>query len=440
MRASLNITTLPRRRRWLDFLTRAVMALGAAAVAAVIVLMLIFLVQVTAPLFLPAAIAPSTELSLPAGQAKLLRIDRSGEAALRVDADGRISIFAPRDGAQLQSRRLDASVVAAKPVFLADGLHAVLDSAQRLWLLQVVPRLRLRDGARRLHDAEINILFGGRPIPVGAVIDYDLAQQADADCILPATWVEGLAAYFAADPGGAVGAVFGQLAVRSRPPRRGGFLERYQAFEQPLVHQYSTGSAGLGTPTGCFGNNLALRAPVLARIGGFRSLGYTLTEDAALIGAAHRGGWRVRAATLLATQITTAPQPSWGGFINQHVRWNGGAFFSSDRAAAWGYRYVTLFLIASVAAAPAALLAPWLAVLPCTSLLSIGTLAALEALLYHRRRGRALARVIPYTLFFMGFYAYITVLAIAGVRTDWKGSRLAATRAPVAPNADLGAG
>lgn len=268
----------------------------------------------------------------------------------------------------------------------------------------------------------------------------ELLLFTDADCILPATWVEGLAAYFAADPGGAVGAVFGQLAVRSRAPRRGGFLERYQAFEQPLVHQYSTGSAGLGTPTGCFGNNLALRAPVLARIGGFRSLGYTLTEDAALIGAAHRGGWRVRAATLLATQITTAPQPSWGGFINQHVRWNGGAFFSSDRAAAWGYRYVTLFLIVSVAAAPAALLAPWLAVLPGTSLLSIGTLAALEALLYHRRRGRALARVIPYTLFFMGFYAYITVLAIAGVRTDWKGARLAATRAPVAPNADLGAG
>ena len=257
----------------------------------------------------------------------------------------------------------------------------------------------------------------------------ELLLFTDADCILPATWVEGLAAYFSADRGAAVGVVFGQLAVRAAASRRARFLERYQAFEQPLVHQYSTGSAGLGTPTGCFGNNLALRAPVLARIGGFRSLGYTLTEDAALIGAASRSGWRVRPATLPATQITTAPQPSWRGFINQHVRWNGGAFFSSDRAAAWGYRYVTLFLIASVAAAPAALLAPWLAVLPCTSLLSIGTLAALEALLYHRRRGRALARVVPYTLFFMGFYAYITLLAIAGVRTDWKGSRLAATQA-----------
>lgn len=268
----------------------------------------------------------------------------------------------------------------------------------------------------------------------------ELLFFTDADCIVPPTWVAGLAAYFTGDPGGAVGVVFGQLAVRSTAPRRPRFLDRYQAFEQPLVHQYSTGSAGLGRPTGCFGNNLALRAPVLARIGGFRSLGYTLTEDAALIGAASRCGWRVRPATLPATQVTTEPQPSWRRFINQHVRWNGGAFFSGDRAAAWGYRYVTLFLIASVAAAPGALLAPWLAALPLTSLLSIGTLATLEAVLYRRRRGRALARVVPYTLFFMGFYAYITVLAIAGVRTEWKGARLAATRTAITPNADPGAG
>ena len=267
----------------------------------------------------------------------------------------------------------------------------------------------------------------------------ELLLFTDADCIVPPTWVERLAAYFTRDPGRPVGVVFGQLAVRSATPAKGGFLERYQAFEQPLVHQYSTGSAGLGTPTGCFGNNLALRAPVLARIGGFRSLGYTLTEDAALIGAASRDGWGVRTATLRATQIATEPQTSWRAFINQHVRWNGGAFFSSDRAAAWGYRYVTLFLILSVAAAPWALLAPWLAVLPFTSLVSIGTLATLAALLYRRRRLRALMRVVPYTLFFMGFYAYITLLAIAGVRTEWKGSRLAATRGPVTPNAGTGA-
>ena len=169
---------------------------------------------------------------------------------------------------------------------------------------------------------------------------------------------------------------------------------------------------------------------VLAGIGGFRSLGYTITEDAALVGAASRAGWKVRASTLAETLVTTEAQPDWRAFINQHVRWNGGAFYSNDPAAAWGYRYVTLFLILSVAAAPFALLVPWLLVWPLTSLASIGTLATLAAALYHPRRRRALARVVPYTLFFMAFYAYITVLAIAGVRGEWKGSRLSATHAP----------
>lgn len=263
----------------------------------------------------------------------------------------------------------------------------------------------------------------------------ELLLFTDADCTVPPAWVERLAAYFTADAGGRTGAVFGQLAVQapgdsddSGGPAR--FSDRYQAFDQPLVHQYSTGTAGLGQPTGCFGNNLALRAPVLAAIGGFRSLGYTITEDAALIGAASRAGWKVRVSTLAETLVTTEPQPDWRAFINQHVRWNGGAFYSNDPAAAWGYRYVTLFLILSVAAAPFALLVPWLVLWPLTSLLSIGTLAALTAALYQPLRRRALARVVPYTLFFMAFYAYITVLAIAGVRGEWKGSRLPATHAP----------
>ena len=254
----------------------------------------------------------------------------------------------------------------------------------------------------------------------------------DADCTVPATWVERITAAFAADAAGRLGVLFGQLAVATPAPGRPPFRDRYQAFDQPLVHQYNTGTAGLGLPTGCFGNNLALRATVLAQIGGFRALGYTLTEDAALIEAARRHGWRVAGSTLTETRITTEPQPSWGGFVNQHVRWNGGAFFSHDPATVWGYRYITLFLIASVVAAPWALLVPWLALLPLTSLLSIGSLAVLAAVLYSRRRLRALLRVIPYTLFFMVFYAYATVLAIVGVRAEWKGARLQATRAPTA--------
>ena len=191
MPASLNIGALPRRRRWFNILTRGVMALGAAAVAAAILLMFAFLVQVAAPLFLPAEIGPSTLVSLPAGQAKLLRIGSGGATALRVDEDGRVSVFALEDGEELRSLQLPAPVVSAKPVFLADDLYAALDAAQRLWLLQVRNQMVRRDGVRRPHS-EIKLLFGGRPVEVGELIDYDLAEQADGQVTLALLSAAGL--------------------------------------------------------------------------------------------------------------------------------------------------------------------------------------------------------------------------------------------------------
>lgn len=178
-----SIGTLPARRRWFDALIRGLMALGALAVVAAIVLMLLFLARVAAPLFQPAAIGPSTTLALPPGQAKLLHINRNGDAAFRIDESGKLSIFAINDGRELHSRRLGAQVVAAKPAFGSDNLYAALDARQRLWLLETAYQVSFQDGRRRLQP-RIHLLFGGRPIEVGPLIDYDLRLQADGALLL----------------------------------------------------------------------------------------------------------------------------------------------------------------------------------------------------------------------------------------------------------------
>ena len=176
--STVSIDKLPRRRRWFDGFTHGLMALGAAAAVAAIVLMLTFLAQVAAPLLRPAAIGPGAALALPSGQAKLLQVSANGQAALRVDASGKASIFAADTGEELQSLQLGAPVIAAKPVFLSNDLYAVLDAAQRIWLLQANQRTQLQAGVRRLHP-ELRILFGGRPIEAGALLDYDAVRQAD---------------------------------------------------------------------------------------------------------------------------------------------------------------------------------------------------------------------------------------------------------------------
>jgi len=248
----------------------------------------------------------------------------------------------------------------------------------------------------------------------------------DADCTVPRTWVENLLPYFL-DP--KVGLVFGQISLKQEK----GFFKRFQAFDQPLIHQYNSATAGLGMPGSCYGNNLVARRAVIDQIGGFRNLGYTLTEDAALATAAGKNKWGVRVSTRTDTMIQTVVQDSWWDFINQHLRWNGGAFYHEDFATRFSYRYITLYLMASVLAVPAALFLPFLFVLPAASFVSVGLMAFLAGILYRRDKSWYLLRLVPYTCFFLVFYAFMTALSIFKVPPRWKGKRWQAARRENSP-------
>lgn len=239
----------------------------------------------------------------------------------------------------------------------------------------------------------------------------------DADCIVPPGWVDGLLAYFH-EP--RIGIVFGQIAL----PNSGSFLGQFQAFDQPLIHQWNSGTAALGMPGSCFGNNLAARRSVIEEVGGFRGLGETLTEDAALVTAASSMRWQVRVSTRLETMIATRPQAAWRDFLNQHLRWNTGAFYHRDFGTRLSYRFIVLFLTVSVLALPLCPFLPFLLVLPAASFISVGLMGFLAGVLYRANKARYLLKLVPYTLFFMLFYSYVTVLSMLKITPEWKGRKL----------------
>jgi cellulose synthase/poly-beta-1,6-N-acetylglucosamine synthase-like glycosyltransferase len=329
-------------------------------------------------------------------------------------------------------------VVAAKDE--EGNLPALLASleAQTLRDFQVVlVDDRSRDGTAALmeafrirHEGRVTVLRNRREPdglnPKQAALDIaarraggEVLAFTDADCVLPPQWLEGLLAYFR-EP--RVGIVFGQVSLGV--PRGGGFLARFQAFDQPLIHQWNSGTAGLGLPGSCFGNNLAARRVVLEELGGFRGLGRTLTEDAALVAAAARRRWQVRVSTLRSTMILTRPQASWGGFFNQHLRWNTGGFYHQDAGTRLPYRFIVLFLTASVLVLPLCPVFPRLAMMPAASFIAVGLMGLLAGVLYRRDLAAYLLRLVPYTLFFMGFYSLASVLSMLRLTSEWKGRRL----------------
>ena len=115
---------------------------------------------------------------------------------------------------------------------------------------------------------------------------------------------------------------------------------------------------------------------------------------------------------------------SWRAFLNQHLRWNMGAFYHQDPGTRWPYRFIVLFLAASVLAIPACPFLPQLAALPAASFIAVGLMGFLAGVVCHPARPSYLLRLVPYTLFFMGFYTLVTIMSMLKLTPEWKGRKI----------------
>ena len=302
---------------------------------------------------------------------------------------------------------------------------------------------RSTDGTARLLDdfcaavgARARVIHN-RAEPVGltgkqAALDYAFAEVkgevllfTDGDCLLPTGWADELLLHFLDKR---VGVVLGRIELAEGTS----FLGRFQAFEQPLLNQYNFGSVGIGIPTGCFGNNMGVRAAAVRESGGFRSLGYSVTEDAMLLDAlCRRGGWEVKTCTSTRSAATTIPKASWTEYINQHIRWNAGGLFSSDLVTRVSFIFVVLiYLVGSLLVLPLGLVDWRVPVLSLNAFLSIGLLAFAGGFYEGKRKGRYFLRFFPYLFFFGFFYSFVTLKALAQRSFVWKGVSLRAVVNP----------
>ena len=274
--------------------------------------------------------------------------------------------------------------------------------------------------ARVIHNHDEPIGLTGKQAALDlafAEARGDILLFTDGDCRVPPTWVEELVEHFD-DPD--VGVVLARIEL----PEGTSFLSRFQAFEQPLINQYNFGAVGLGMPMGCFGNNMAVRAAAIREFGGFRSLGYAVTEDALLLEALNRqGGWQVRVCTAARAAAVTAGKMSWKEYVNQHVRWNTGALFATDLLSRFFFWFVVLFyLVGSIVVIPLGVLDWRVPVISLNAFLSIGVLAFVGGAYEGKMRTRYYLRLLPHLFFFGFFYSFVTVRALFKRPFEWKGT------------------
>lgn len=240
----------------------------------------------------------------------------------------------------------------------------------------------------------------------------------DADCHLPPHWVEYMEQCFHDT---SVGLVFGP--VHTAHGR--GFLKKFQVFDHLFRYYYTLGCAGIGNATGGFGNNLAIRKDTLEKIGGYENVGYSPTEDAALISSVRKNtDYRIIALTSPFVSVTAEAKEHLSEVSGQQLRWSSGAIFSDDPATSLGYLAVMIFLMAGTTCA---VLSPFylpLLLVTLSTYVCMSSIAVLAGIYSHSTFSDYWNTVWLSILFAMVYYYYITVKTLLKPSISWKGQKL----------------
>ncbi len=136
----------------------------------------------------------------------------------------------------------------------------------------------------------------------------------DADCKVPKNWIQKTNQYITDK----VGMVAGFTLLRSLSR----FFNKIQNADWAYLLSVAAGAAGLGIPLTCMGNNFAFRRSAYEQVGGYQGVGFSVTEDFALLKAmVKHTHWKMRFAIDRDCLVKTEPMKNWRDFFSQRKRW-----------------------------------------------------------------------------------------------------------------------
>lgn len=142
----------------------------------------------------------------------------------------------------------------------------------------------------------------------------EILMFTDADCVVPTQWVEETVKYYG---DASVGVVAGFTQLRSR-----NWFEAIQALDWFVLFSVAAATVRLKYPVTAVGNNLSVRRSAYDKVGGFRKIPFSVTEDYALFHAITRdGAFRARFPLDPSTLVESEPCGNWKELFRQKKRW-----------------------------------------------------------------------------------------------------------------------
>lgn len=138
----------------------------------------------------------------------------------------------------------------------------------------------------------------------------------DADIVVPKQWLKSMVGYFEEK----TGVVTGVTVVQS-----GGFFGLFQGIDWVFALGMVRILTLLGFPVTAMGNNMMVRKAAFRETGGYRAIGFSVTEDFALFNAIVKAGWGFKNVIHSSVTAISEPARSIMNLLHQRKRWMHGA-------------------------------------------------------------------------------------------------------------------
>jgi 1,2-diacylglycerol 3-beta-glucosyltransferase len=338
------------------------------------------------------------------------------------------AIRAPRDFIAPESKPFVSVVVAARDE--ESNLGSCLDSVLRQTYPKdmfevIVINDHSTDGTKRIcqgfaeryqnfsfvnarEDAELrgktNALDQGIEQARGEVI-----LVTDADCTVPATWVEWTARRY----DNSVGIVGGMTLQRAS-----NWFEGMQSLDWAFLLGLAAATMSLRIPLSTIGNNLSFRKAAYNDVGGYRKIPFSVTEDFMLFQAiVQKNKWDYICPIDPRVLVVSQPCSTWLELFRQKHRWGRGGVdmkLSGLSIMTIGFGLNSMVLAAAVFGSVAAAFAAFL-------LKMIGDYSFLHRILQKQKRTDLLRYFPWFELYFVGYVLLLPFIVFLGGRVIWKG-------------------
>jgi len=138
----------------------------------------------------------------------------------------------------------------------------------------------------------------------------------DADCAVPATWIEETVKRYTPT----VGIIGGMTLQRASRP-----FEGMQSLDWAYLLGVASAAVAWRNPLSTIGNNLSFRRKAYDDVGGYEAIPFSVTEDYSLFQAITKSGkWEYLYPLSPDLLVESSPCPTWRDLIRQKHRWGKG--------------------------------------------------------------------------------------------------------------------